>query len=199
MNSSGVSRSVTHRTTKIHVGNLTRNILRSHLQEIFSNYGKIRRLDIPVDSISGFNQGYSYIDYDCHQSAADALNFMNEGFLDGQLISVQLTYPLQRNDNAVRTSRRKSPNYSPIRRNWSPHLKRKPSSEYRRTRSPLLRRAPARFQRSACSIIFFLRHHASLARSLHDVALSPHRGDSNISMSVPSMPFILSDSFCRIF
>lgn len=134
-------------TTKIYVGNLTRNILRSHLQEIFSIYGKIRRLDLPLDSISGFNQGYSYIDYDCHQSATDALTFMDGGFLDGQLISVQFTYPLQRNVDAVRITRRKSPKYSPNRRNWSPHFRRKLSSEYRRARSPLSRRAPARFQR----------------------------------------------------
>ncbi|KAI6655565.1 RNA-binding protein with serine-rich domain 1-like [Oopsacas minuta] len=155
------SKNLPPKTTKIHVGNLTRNILRSHLQEIFSNYGKIKSLDFPLDTISGFNQGYSYIDYYESQSATDALNFMDEGYLDGQVISVQITHPLKR--DSYRSSGRKSPKYSPHKRNWSPPSRRN-ASDYRRGRSPIMR-APARFQRRKRDQSFSSSYSRSRSRS----------------------------------
>ena len=110
-----------------------------HIQEIFSNYGKIKTVDFPLDHVTGFNQGYSYVEFYYTKCATDAFNYMDEGYLDGQIISVRLTHSL----NNVGQSHK----YTSSNRNWSPKSHRKPISHFRRTRSPEIRRPPARFRR----------------------------------------------------
>ncbi|MPC44379.1 RNA-binding protein with serine-rich domain 1 [Portunus trituberculatus] len=41
-------RSPTPRPTRIHIGRLTRNVNRDHLMEIFSVYGAVKSVDLPM-------------------------------------------------------------------------------------------------------------------------------------------------------
>ena len=41
-------RSPTPKPTRIHVGRLTRNVNREHLQEIFSVYGNVKNIELPL-------------------------------------------------------------------------------------------------------------------------------------------------------
>jgi RNA recognition motif-containing protein len=43
--------------TTLHVKNLTRNVRREHLAEIFGRYGRVRRVDVAMDAEVGLPKG----------------------------------------------------------------------------------------------------------------------------------------------
>jgi len=86
-------RSPTPKPTKVCVSKLTRNVNKGHVEEIFSNYGKVRSVDLP--SINSIPRGLAYVDYETSVEAEDALKYMNGGWIDGQEVSVQLVQPLR--------------------------------------------------------------------------------------------------------
>lgn len=108
------------------VTNLTRNVVESHLQTIFSFYGEITKIDFPVFGKSGQNRGKASIEFADSASAHRAYSHMNGGQLDGAILKVELS------DLPVR-SRSRSPRPPP--RNGRPRprsFSRTPS----RSRSP---------------------------------------------------------------
>ena len=143
-------------SNKIYIGKLTRNITRVHIQEIFSSYGKIKNVDFPLDHVTGFNQGYSYVEFYNTRCATDAFHCMDEGYLDGQIVSVRLTHSLNNVGQSHRNITNMNTKYTPRNRNWSPKSLRKPISVFRKTRSPDIRRPPARFRRYRYFILFIL-------------------------------------------
>ena len=73
-------RSPTPKPTKVHVGHLTRNVTKEHLQEIFSLYGTIKNVELQVDRIhTHVNRGHVYIEFETHEEAMKAIKFMNGG------------------------------------------------------------------------------------------------------------------------
>ena len=66
--------------TKLHIGRLTRNVNKDHLTEIFSMYGSIKSIDMPVDRFhSHISKGMAYIEYDKHEEAEKAKKHMDGG------------------------------------------------------------------------------------------------------------------------
>ncbi|KAA0199837.1 hypothetical protein HAZT_HAZT007882, partial [Hyalella azteca] len=83
-------RSPTPRPTRIHVGRLTRNVNKEHLLEIFSVYGTVKSVDLPMYDVRlnpTLNKGYGYIDFETPDAAEDAMKHMDGGQIDGQEIS----------------------------------------------------------------------------------------------------------------
>lgn len=74
----------------IYVSNLTRNMLKGHIEEIFSEYGSIQNIDFPTDELRHFTKGYVYIKYNQEQSVQKSLKYMNGGCIDGQEVTVQV-------------------------------------------------------------------------------------------------------------
>lgn len=73
-------RSPTPKPTKVHVGHLTRNVTKEHIMEIFSLYGTIKSVDMPVDRTHpSFNRGSAYIDYESSEETSKAIKFMDGG------------------------------------------------------------------------------------------------------------------------
>lgn len=78
-------RSLTPETTKIHVGNLSRNVSKEHVKEIFGTWGLIRHVEIPPDrSHPEFSKGFAYVEYMEAASVTSAVRHMNGGQIDGQ-------------------------------------------------------------------------------------------------------------------
>ncbi|KAB0404341.1 hypothetical protein E2I00_017183, partial [Balaenoptera physalus] len=49
--------------TKVHTGRLTRNVTKDHIMEIFSTYGKIKMIDVPIERMHPhLSKGYAYVD-----------------------------------------------------------------------------------------------------------------------------------------
>ncbi|KAF9509514.1 hypothetical protein BS47DRAFT_1396851 [Hydnum rufescens UP504] len=79
------------------ISNLTRNVLAAHLQAIFSFYGEVRKVDLPVHRRTGQNRGKAALEYKEPSSAQKAMSHMNGGQLDGAFLSVELSdLPLPR-------------------------------------------------------------------------------------------------------
>ncbi|KAK0387791.1 hypothetical protein NLU13_4036 [Sarocladium strictum] len=79
--------------TKIVVERLTKNINEDHLYEIFSEYGQIKDLDLPINRTSGTNRGTAYILFHREADAEDAIAHMHEAQLDGATINVSIVLP----------------------------------------------------------------------------------------------------------
>lgn len=106
--------------TKIYIGKLTRNICRNHIFEIFSIYGRIKSVDFPFDRVSYANMGHAYVDYTHHDSVPEAIDFMDNAYLDGQYITVQKTLPMRNTGySSGNMSRRGGRSYG-VRRTPSP-------------------------------------------------------------------------------
>uniref|UniRef100_A0A8C7SWW5 RRM domain-containing protein n=1 Tax=Oncorhynchus mykiss TaxID=8022 RepID=A0A8C7SWW5_ONCMY len=74
-------RSPSPRPTKVYLGRLTRNVVKEHIQEIFSSYGKIKMIDMPVDRLrSHLSKGYAYVEFENADEAEKALKHMDGGW-----------------------------------------------------------------------------------------------------------------------
>ncbi|KAK3059933.1 hypothetical protein LTS18_009726 [Coniosporium uncinatum] len=85
-----------HTNTQIVVEKLTKNVLPSHLHEIFSPYGPIADLDLPLNRAFNTNRGTAYILYEKTADAESAISSMHEAQLDGAVISVSIVLPRRR-------------------------------------------------------------------------------------------------------
>uniref|UniRef100_A0A3B3BR20 RNA binding protein with serine rich domain 1 n=1 Tax=Oryzias melastigma TaxID=30732 RepID=A0A3B3BR20_ORYME len=130
--------SPTPKPTKVYLGRLTRNVIKEHIHEIFSTYGKIKMIDMPVNRAHPhLSKGYAYVEFENSEEAEKALKHMDGGMGCGGSVvplwaAVMLCFGPQ-----VRSTVRRSP--SPPSR--SP---RRRSPVRRRSRSPGRRRHRSR-------------------------------------------------------
>ncbi|KAJ4999485.1 hypothetical protein K4K48_004059 [Colletotrichum sp. SAR 10_66] len=75
------------------VERLTKNINEGHLEEIFSQFGPIKDLDLPINRTYGTNRGTAYILYDHEADAEEAIAHMHEAQIDGAVINVSIVLP----------------------------------------------------------------------------------------------------------
>uniref|UniRef100_A0A8C0D4X7 RNA-binding protein with serine-rich domain 1 n=1 Tax=Balaenoptera musculus TaxID=9771 RepID=A0A8C0D4X7_BALMU len=74
--------------TKVHIGRLTRNVTKDHIMEIFSTYGKIKMIDVPVERMHPhLSKGYAYVEFENPDEAKKAPKHMDGGHVDGQEIT----------------------------------------------------------------------------------------------------------------
>ncbi|KAG8506411.1 RNA-binding protein with serine-rich domain 1 [Galemys pyrenaicus] len=88
-------RSPSPKPTKVHIGRLTRNVTKDHIMEIFSTYGKIKMIDMPVERMHPhLSKGYAYVEFENPDEAEKALKHMDGGerwpFLVSVLVRLQL-------------------------------------------------------------------------------------------------------------
>ena len=137
---------------RVYVGRLTRSVTKEHVLEIFSTYGPIKNVEMPVDTIhahSVFNKGFAYIEFEKAEDAERSCKFMDGGQIDGQEVTVNISQPAP--PKPANDSRDRPRNASPPRRQRSPPRRYRPSPDRRgggggggyRARSP-----PARGRRS---------------------------------------------------
>ena len=132
---------------KICVGNLTRNVVKAHIFEIFSTFGEVNSVYIPIDPLTDFSHGCAYVEYLNADHAKNAIDKMDEGYIDGQIVKINETHSFHQIQ---------SKNSSTARNNRFNHRRNDRSSEYKRnyiTGNPRLvspthhPRPPARFRR----------------------------------------------------
>uniref|UniRef100_A0A915MHS2 RRM domain-containing protein n=2 Tax=Meloidogyne TaxID=189290 RepID=A0A915MHS2_MELJA len=74
--------------------NLSRNITKAHLEEIFSLFGVIKSCELPMDRVHiHIPRGYGYIEYEKAEDAEKAIKHMDGGQIDGLEIQCELTLP----------------------------------------------------------------------------------------------------------
>ncbi|KAF5393839.1 hypothetical protein D9757_000230 [Collybiopsis confluens] len=98
------------------VNNLTRNVVETHLRTVFSFYGQIVKLDLPLFGKSGQNRGKAALEFSLPAEAHTAMSHMNGGQLDGAVLKVELSeLPIRSRSPRSRSSVSRSPR--PSRRN----------------------------------------------------------------------------------
>ena len=75
---------------QIVVEKLTKNITEAHLRSMFSRYGTILDIDLPMNRAFNTNRGTAYIVFESESAAESAFARMHEGWVDGAQISVSL-------------------------------------------------------------------------------------------------------------
>ncbi|KHJ44236.1 hypothetical protein D918_05588 [Trichuris suis] len=136
-------RSASPKPTRIHVGHLTRNVNKDHLVEIFSVYGPLKTVHLPLTGL-GINRGFAYLEYEKNDDLLKAQKFMHGAQIDGQRVTVApVLYPrVARRFSPPR--RRRSP---PRARYWRPPS---PRRFRRRSRSGLKRHVKFHYQHVFC-------------------------------------------------
>ena len=78
-------------TSTVIVCGLSYNITTAHIDEIFSNFGRIE--DLELGCVKGHSSGKALVRYCTHGSALNAVSQMDHGNIDGNEISVKLADP----------------------------------------------------------------------------------------------------------
>ncbi|KAI5820233.1 hypothetical protein BZA77DRAFT_240259, partial [Pyronema omphalodes] len=81
---------LTAQLQQIVIEKLTKNVTEDHIREIFSTYGDIKTIDMPVNRQFNTNRGLCYLLYNDAASAHAAIAHMHEGQLDGAVINVSI-------------------------------------------------------------------------------------------------------------
>lgn len=66
----------------MHVGHLTQNTSKEVLHEIFTSYGRVTNIELPVDRSNGVTlRGFAYVEFSTAAEAEEAVQCMNGGKL----------------------------------------------------------------------------------------------------------------------
>ncbi|VDN25077.1 unnamed protein product [Gongylonema pulchrum] len=139
-------RKVTPPPRRLCVRNLSRNVTKEHLAEIFSVYGTLKTCELPMDrQHTHLGRGYGYVEFEQPEDAEKALKHMDGGQIDGQEVTCELTHPPR---SVINGSGRRA--LSPLRyRGGSPRRYRSPPPPRgRASGGNLVPLGPSRFNRS---------------------------------------------------
>lgn len=67
------------------IGNLAPKVTEEELSELFSQYGTVRKLELPRDIFSGRNKGFAFIDMEGHEARAAMAALNGKPFKDNLL------------------------------------------------------------------------------------------------------------------
>ena len=88
-NSSSSGRRSPH-TNLLRVRNLTGNVNRNHLFEIFENFGEVRAVDLPEEEAKYglVKRNFATVEMTCEREAYAAKKCMDRGWVDGNVVRV---------------------------------------------------------------------------------------------------------------
>ena len=125
-------------TTVVIIHNISRNLTKRHLQEIFSFYGPLKGVFLPKEEESKLPKNYAYLEFLNKEDAEKACLYMGEGQIDGLKVKVEILTPPEKETNRERDKdykRDQERNLHPSHSNKS-HAKRRRSRSRSRHRSP---------------------------------------------------------------
>ena len=67
------------------VGNIAPKATEDDLKELFSEFGKVRKLELPRDIFSGRNKGFAFVDMEGHEARAAMAALNGKSFMDSNL------------------------------------------------------------------------------------------------------------------
>ena len=75
-------------STKIYVGNLAYGTTENEMQEMFSQHGSVRDIDLIVNKLSGDFRGFGFVTMNYEDDAKRAIEALNGTMRDGQFLKV---------------------------------------------------------------------------------------------------------------
>lgn len=58
---------------------ISQNVIKEHIEEIFSEFGTIKEVDVPLDKFDKLCKGFSYIKYSTPEESDKAIKYMDGG------------------------------------------------------------------------------------------------------------------------
>jgi len=77
---------------KLYVGNLDEKIEDSHLQEAFSEYGKVVKVKVIIDRITRRSAGFGFVEMPVEDEALKVIKLVNGGIWEGKKIIVKKAF-----------------------------------------------------------------------------------------------------------
>ena len=77
----------------IYIGNLSFNAEEEDLQEIFKDYGTVKRVSMPIDRESGKKRGFSFVEMDSEEEEEKAIEALDGAEWMGRMIKVNKAKP----------------------------------------------------------------------------------------------------------
>ncbi|MDP2436673.1 MAG: hypothetical protein Q8P67_13070 [archaeon] len=75
------------------VGNLSRNLTREHLFEIFGSFGRVTEVNRPLNNNTSVPKKFAYITYGYEEDACEAVRQMDGGQIDGLFVTAVVVAP----------------------------------------------------------------------------------------------------------
>ena len=76
--------------TIVVIHNITPNVTEAHLKEIFSNYGEVKEVYIPINKETLLKKNYAFIEFITKENAEKAQLYLDEGQIDGKVVRVEI-------------------------------------------------------------------------------------------------------------
>ena len=77
----------------IYVGNLDYEISQEDLTEVFTEYGTVKRVHLPIDRETGRKRGFAFVEMDSEAEEADAISKLNGAEWMGRELKVNKARP----------------------------------------------------------------------------------------------------------
>jgi cold-inducible RNA-binding protein len=80
-------------STKLFVGNLSFNITKDQLQDMFAAHGTVTEVDLIMDKFSGRPRGFAFVTMETKEAAEAAIKAVNGTTVDGRALTVNEARP----------------------------------------------------------------------------------------------------------
>jgi len=80
----------------IHVGNISFDTLESDLRDVFSAYGSVSKVNMPIDRETGRPRGFAFVNMASAEEHAAAIEALNESEVGGRTIYVSESVPKEK-------------------------------------------------------------------------------------------------------
>jgi cold-inducible RNA-binding protein len=90
----------------LYVGNLTANVTEDVIRDNFANAGKVVTVTIIKDNYTKQSKGFGFVEMETEEGARQAIDTLNGGTLDGNIITVNEARPKREQGGQRRDSGR---------------------------------------------------------------------------------------------
>ncbi|HIK09027.1 MAG TPA: RNA-binding protein [Oscillatoriaceae cyanobacterium M33_DOE_052] len=96
----------------IYVGNLSYEVTEKDLNEVFTEYGSVKRVYIPVDRETGRTRGFGFVEMDPEAEEDGAIEALNGAEWMGREMKVNKARPRENDNRGSGSERRGNNSYS---------------------------------------------------------------------------------------
>ncbi|WP_017302936.1 RNA recognition motif domain-containing protein [Spirulina subsalsa] len=77
----------------VYIGNLSFDVTEDDLNNVFADYGSVKRVQMPVDRDSGRKRGFAFVDMDTEAEETSAIDSLDEAEWMGRTLRVNKAKP----------------------------------------------------------------------------------------------------------
>ena len=83
----------------IYVGNISYQVTEEDLNEVFSDYGKVKRVQVPMDRETGRQRGFAFVEMETEEEETAAIEALDGADWMGRTMKVNKARPRENKNN----------------------------------------------------------------------------------------------------